>query len=98
MYRVEIIANQSVQDDIIESLEENIPNFLYTTIPLVTGRGKKTYKLGTSSWPEVNFALFAYIEKADAQKVKAIIKAVKKQFPDEGIKLFFVKAKNLEKI
>lgn len=98
MYRVEIIANQSVQDDIIETLEENIPNFLYTTIPLVTGRGKKSYKLGTSSWPEVNFALFAYIEKKEATKVKAIVKAVKKRFPDEGIKVFFVKAKDLDKI
>ena len=85
MYRVEIIANQSVQDDIIETLEENIPDFLYTLIP-------------TSSWPEVNFALFAYIEKKDAGKVKAVIKAVKKQFPDEGVKVFFVKAKKLEKI
>ncbi|MBQ9626035.1 MAG: hypothetical protein IJR40_02560, partial [Treponema sp.] len=83
MYRVEIIANQSVQDDIIETLEENIPGFLYTLSPLVHGRGKAGYKLGTSSWPEVNFALFAYIEKKDAGKVKAIIKAVKKQFPDE---------------
>lgn len=98
MYRVEIIANQSVQDDIIETLEENIPKILYTVIPLVHGRGKAGYKLGTSSWPEVNFALFAYIEKDDAPKVKAIIKAVKKRFPDEGVKVFFVKAKNPDKI
>ena len=45
MYRVEIIANQSVQDDIIETLEENIPDFLYTLIPLVHGRGKAGYEL-----------------------------------------------------
>lgn len=98
MYRVEIIANQSVQDDIIEALEEYIPDILYTVIPLVHGRGKAGYKLGTSSWPEENFALFAYIDKKDAAKVKAIIAAVKKRFPDEGVKVFFVKAKKLEKV
>ena len=97
MYRAEIIANQSVQDDIVELLEEHIPSLLYTLIPLAHGRGKKNYKLGTSSWPETNFILFAYIKKSDAAKFKAIIAAVKKRFPKEGIKLFMVKAKNLDK-
>ena len=92
MIRIEIVANQSVQDVIIETLEENIPDILYTVLPLANGRGKAGYKLGTSSWPEVNFVLFAYVQKEDAKKVKAVIKAVKKQFPDEGIKCFYVKA------
>ena len=52
MYRVEIIANQSVQDDIIEALEEYIPDILYTVIPLVHGRGKAGYKLGKVSIPK----------------------------------------------
>ncbi len=98
MYRAEIIANQSVQDDIIELIEEHIPSVLYTLIPLAHGRGKSGSKLGTSSWPETNFVLFAYIEKDDAPKLKAVIEAVKKRFPREGIKLFFTKAKRLEKI
>lgn len=93
MYRAEIIANQSVQEDIIELLEEYIPKILYTVIPLAQGRGQGDYKLGTSSWPETNFILFAYIQKEDAPKLKAIIDAVKKRFPDDGIKIFFTKAK-----
>lgn len=92
MYRAEIIANQSVQDDIIELLEENIPNVLYTIFPLVVGRGKKNYKLGTSTWPETNFVLVSYIEDSEKEKVEKIIQAIKNRFPDEGVKLFFVKS------
>ena len=29
MYRIEIISNQSVQDDIVELLEQEIPNVQY---------------------------------------------------------------------
>ncbi len=94
MYRAEIIANQSVQDDIIELLEEHIPDIMYTLLPLVHGKGKENYKLGTSTWPEINFVLFTYIKKKDINIVNAVISAVKEKFPDEGIKLFFVKAKS----
>lgn len=94
MYRAEIIANQSVQDDIIEVLEQYIPNILYTIVPLVNGRGSKDYKLGSSTWPETNFVLVSYIEDDEKDRVKAIISAVKEKFPDEGIKLFFVKAED----
>lgn len=92
MYRAEIIANQSVQEDITELLEEHIPGILYTTIPLVTGKGGSDYKEGSTTWPETNFVLFSYIKDKDVPKVRAIIKAVKEKFRDEGIKLFFVKA------
>lgn len=92
MYRAEIVANQSVQDDLIELLEETIPNIFYTVIPTVFGRGKENRKLGTTTWPETNFALFAYIEKDDVKNVQAVVQAVKEKFPDEGIKLFFLKS------
>lgn len=94
MYRAEIIANQSVQDDIVEILEEYIPEILYTIIPLVNGRGKKDYKLGSSTWPENNFVLISYIEDSRKEIVEKIIASVKQNFPDEGIKLFFVKAED----
>lgn len=95
MYRIEIVSNQSVHDDIIEALEENVPGILYSEVPLVTGRGGENYKLGTSSWPETNFALFSYVEDSALQTVKAVIKAVKEKFPREGIKVFAVKAEDL---
>jgi hypothetical protein len=92
MYRAEIIANQSVQEDITELLEQTVPDILYTIVPLVHGRGKKDRKLGTTSWPETNFLLFSYIEDRKIILFKAVIEAVKNRFPNEGIKLFLLKS------
>ena len=96
MYRAEIVSNQSVQDDITERLEKEIPDIQYTLIPEVQGRGLKTKKLGDTVWPEMNFILFAYIEDGDAKKVKDVIAQVKERFPNEGISLFFTKGEDPE--
>lgn len=92
MTRCEIIANQSVQEEITLLLEEKIPDILYTTVPLVTGRGKNSYKLGSTTWPETNFILITYVSDDKVRFIKAIIQAVKQKFAGEGIKLFCVKA------
>ncbi len=96
MYRAEIVSNQSVQDDISERLEKEIPGIQYTVIPEVHGKGLKTKKLGDVVWPEMNFILFAYIEDGDAKKVKDVIAQVKERFPNEGISLFFTKGEDPE--
>ena len=85
MIRAEIISNQSVQEDIIELLEQTIPNVEYTIIPTVYGKGISSKKLGNSTWPEQNFVLFSYMSKEDCQKLKEIVQSVKKRFPREGI-------------
>ena len=95
LYRAEIISNQSVQEDITERLEEALPSIQYTVIPEIHGRGGRTKKLGDTVWPEMNFVLFAYVEKEDAVKIKAVVEAVKKRFPNEGISLFFTKAEEI---
>jgi len=94
-YRAEIISNQSVEDDIIELLEQEIPDIQYTILPDVHGRGANQKKLGSTVWPEQNFALYAYVDLAAAKKIKAIIKAVKNRFPKEGISVFFVKGADI---
>ena len=94
-YRIEIISNQSVQEDIIELLEQEIPEIQYTVIPTVHGRGGHSKKLGTTTWPEQNFVLFSYVSKENALKAKAIIKAVQNKFPGEGITFFCVKEEEL---
>ena len=94
-YRVEIISNQSVQEDITERLEEEIPSIQYTLIPEVQGRGTRTKKSGDTIWPEMNFVLFAYVELEEAKKIKEIVEAVKTRFPNEGISLFFTKAEEI---
>lgn len=94
-YRAEIISNQSVEDDIIELLEQEIPDLQYTILLDVHGRGMTQKKLGSTVWPEQNFALYAYVDLEAAKKIKAIIKAVKQRFPKEGISVFFVKGADI---
>lgn len=91
MYRAEVIANQSVQDDIVEVLEENVSGVQYTIVPVVYGHGETNYKLGTTTWPETNFMMISYIADKDVAIFKASIAAVKAKFIGEGIKCFIMK-------
>lgn len=95
MYRAEIVSNQSVQEDITELLEQEIPSIQYTVIPEVHGSGLSTKKMGDTVWPEMNFILFAYVDDKDAPRIKAVVEAVKKRFPKEGISLFFTKGEEV---
>lgn len=90
MIRVEIIANQSVEERIKNNLEAVIPDFYYTVIPLVYGRGAESRKLGTTTWPETNFILVAYCEDKYETDIRTVIDYVKSKFSDEGIKLFIM--------
>ena len=74
MIRLEIISNKSVEEDIIQALEQYVPGILYTTIPLAYGRGKKNYKLGSTTWPETNFVLISYIDDEQLEKAKNLTK------------------------
>ena len=94
MYRLEIIANKSVEEDITTALEQYIPEILYSVVPLVYGRGGSDRKLGTSTWPETNFLLVSYIEDSSLATAKAVIKAVKARFKGEGIKMFIIKSED----
>lgn len=95
MYRVEIVSNRSVKDEIVEGLESAMPGILYTVLPQAEGRGKRDRKLGTTTWPELNFALFAYVEDSDLAGVRAVVREVKSRFPKEGIAIFAVHAEAL---
>ncbi len=94
-YRAEIIANQSVMDDITELLEKEIPEFEYTMITETHGKGLKTKKLGDTVWPEMNFILFAYVSLDVAKKIKEVVAKLCERFPKEGISLFFTKTEEI---
>jgi nitrogen regulatory protein PII len=90
MKRMELIANHSMEEEIISTLEEKISNFYYTIIPNVHGRGKNSYHMGTATWPEENFMVISYLTDHDALTVEALVEEIKQYFPGEGIKLFFI--------
>ncbi|MDR0455662.1 MAG: hypothetical protein LBH20_03135 [Treponema sp.] len=92
MKRIELIANRSVEKEIISALEEGIEEFYYTLLPQISGRGKTKYRLGTATWPEQNFLLISYLDDITAVRMKAAVQEVKGRFPKEGIKLFIMEA------
>lgn len=88
MKRVELIANQSVEDDIFEAFEKRNIVKAFTKIPSVHGSGNTTPKRGDHIWPEENFFLMVICEEKEAEQIKEAVSEVKKVFENEGIKLF----------
>ena len=91
MKRMELIANRSVEEELTGALEHRIPDFYYTLLPTVHGRGKTAYRLGTATWPEENFMVISYLEDRDALMAEAVVEEIKQRYPSEGIKLFITK-------
>jgi len=88
MIRVEIIANHSVEENILEALAQAQVGKYYTKIPNIFGVGSSGPRMGDAVWPEENFALVIWCEKEEALAIKRVVDSVKKKFPDEGIKIF----------
>jgi hypothetical protein len=90
MKRIEIIANRSVQSEIISGIENAFPDMCYTLIENVHGKGSKEYRMGTATWPEVNFMLIIYTDDNRALMIGDIIDEIKQLFTDEGIQYFSI--------
>jgi len=85
MKRLEIIANQSVRDELEDELESAVPGIEYTLLPIAHGKGGRKRKLGTRIWPETNFLLFSYLRDSDALKAADAVRSVVGRYPAEGI-------------
>lgn len=92
MKRVEIIANNSVEENLIEDLEREIEKFRYSLLPVTHGKGRQGSRLGDIVWPEENFILISYVDDLDAQKARDAVELLKARFPNEGIKIYSVAA------
>ena len=88
MIRLEIIANHSVEENILDALAKENAGKFYTKIPSVYGVGKAGPRMGDAIWPEENFSLVIWCEQTEAAAIKRAIDSVKQKFPGEGIKLF----------
>ena len=88
MIRVEIIANHSVEENILEALAKEETGKFYTKIPNVLGVGSAGPRMGDAVWPEENFALVIWCEEEEARTIQRAVAKVKEQFSGEGIKVF----------
>jgi len=90
MIRVEIIANHSVEENILEALKDEGVGKYYTKYPVIFGVGSSGPRMGDPVWPEENFAIVVWCEEKEARLIQQAVEGVKKQFPGEGIKVFGV--------
>ncbi|MDR1175796.1 MAG: hypothetical protein LBK83_10060 [Treponema sp.] len=88
MIRVEIIANHSVEENILEAFKDEEVGKYYTLYPNVTGIGSSGPRMGDAIWPEENFALVIWCEAEEAAGIRRAVAKVKERFPDEGVRLF----------
>jgi hypothetical protein len=88
MIRIEIVANHSVEENILEALAKEQVGKFYTKFPSILGVGSAGPRMGDAIWPEENFALVIWCEEEEARVIQQTIAKVKEQFSGEGIKLF----------
>jgi hypothetical protein len=88
MYRSEIYANRSVEEDIIEEIERRIPEANYSLIEEVRGKGRSGVREGTAVWPELNVLIVLFGAREEALLIADAVAQVKQSFPREGVKLF----------
>jgi hypothetical protein len=88
MIRIEIIANRSVEENILEAMKVEGVGKYYTKYPTIHGVGSSGPRMGDPIWPEENFALVIWCDEEEAQGISRAVASVKEHFPDEGVKLF----------
>ena len=88
MIRLEIIANHSVEENILDALKYEGAGKYYTKYPTIYGVGSSGPRMGDAIWPEENFAMVIWCEEEEARGVERAVEFVKNKFPDEGVKLF----------
>ena len=88
MKRIEIIANHSVEENILEALQKEGAGKYYTKFPGILGVGSAGPRMGDVVWPEENFVLVIWCDEEEASAVERAITYIKGRFPDEGVKLF----------
>ena len=97
MYRSEIYANRSVEEDVIEEIERRIPEANYSVIGEVRGKGRSGVREGTAVWPELNVLFVLFSTREEAFLIADAIAQVKRSFPREGVKLFQYEVTALER-
>ena len=82
MMRLEIIANQSVEENVLGALKHEEVGKYYTKYPNILGVGNSGPRMGDAVWPEENFALVIWCSEQEAQAIARAVAFVKGKFPD----------------
>lgn len=87
-YRVEIIGNRSIQEDLVDLLSGEGVGGHRTVFPEAQGIGRSGPRRGDHVWPEENFVMVVYCTLEEARKLKEIVGVLQQRFDTEGITFF----------
>jgi hypothetical protein len=93
MRRVEIVGNHSIEQDLLDFLDEKLPSLFWTKIPSVQGKGNTGSKLGDGVWPEENFLFFSVCSEEAENILRQIVDTIRQLHPSEGIFISSTEAK-----
>ena len=88
MFRVEVIANRSVEESILDALRHENAGRHYTKYPNILGVGNSGPRMGDAIWPEENFIFVFWCKEEEVSAIERAVVSVKTKFPNEGIKMF----------
>ncbi len=89
MTRVEIIANQALEEQLVDIMpvhEDGHP--CYTMIHQVDGSGYSGWCMGNSVWPEENILFIVYVDEERREQLHRDIARVRERFPILGLACF----------
>jgi hypothetical protein len=95
MKRLEIIANNTIREDLLEALQQSGLPTGHSWIPGVSGEGTSGPREGNVIWPDSNVLLIVYLEDSDTERVRNALGEVKKRFPGEGIRCWTTPAERM---
>ncbi|MDC7225716.1 MAG: hypothetical protein PQJ61_03005 [Spirochaetales bacterium] len=88
MTKLEIIANQALESQLMEIMPQNNGKPCYTMLKQVDGSGYSGFCLGNDVWPEENVMFILYLDDDRLETLKQKIKGIRERFPRLGLAAF----------
>lgn len=88
MTKLEIIANQALEAQLMEIMPKNDGRPCYTMLKQVDGVGYSGFCLGNEVWPEENVMFILFLDDERLNAVKERLGGIRESFPLLGLAAF----------
>lgn len=88
MTKLEIIANQALESQLIEIMPVNNGKPCYTMLKQVDGAGFSGFCLGNEVWPEENVMFILFLDNDRLELIKQSLSSIRESFPLLGLAAF----------
>ncbi|HAK46256.1 MAG TPA: hypothetical protein DCO79_10120 [Spirochaeta sp.] len=88
MTKLEIIANQALEAQLMEIMPKNDGRPCYTMLKQVDGAGLSGFCLGNEVWPEENVMFILFLDDERLDIIKEQLNGIRGKFPLLGLAAF----------